>query len=82
MHTKHAKIRMKQRCISEHLVETLWTEGEVSFCRGAEIYTYHSRCEKGLSNKDDLAKLKRIYLVVIDGTLITCAYRNKNLRLH
>lgn len=83
--TKHCEQRMSQRGISNELIELVFEYGESHVHDGADVTSIQKekikelRLESCLSNQV-LDKLSRIYVVEIDGRIITTSHRYKRFK--
>lgn len=84
--TKHASVRMQQRGISQEMVAALIDCGRTRYTNGAWITdmdkggldSYLNR--QDAVNKQLLEKLRKTYLVEIDGHLVTAAIKDKRFK--
>ncbi len=84
--SKHAQKRSQQRSIPREVIELILRYGKRRYHRGANIHlmdkkTLHwARTHMGTSYKRLEEKLRKCYLVVIDGEVITIAHRTGRLK--
>ena len=84
--TKHAESRMAQRGVSRDLVKILWCYGRVRFANGAAIIdmdkegvSFYLR-DDPTSQRQAIDKLKKVYLVTVDRTLVTVGRANASYK--
>jgi len=84
--TKHAESRMTQRGISRDLVEIVGNYGRARFSNGAVIIDMD---EEGINSylgedpaplRQVIDKLKKVYLVTVDSTVVTVSRTNKRYK--
>ena len=84
--TKHAESRMTQRGISRDLVEIVGNYGRARFLNGAVIIDMD---EEGINSylgedpapqRQVIDKLKKVYLVTVDSTVVTVSRTNKRYK--
>lgn len=84
--TKHAKSRMTQRGISRDLVEIVGNYGRARFSNGV---VFIDMDEEGINSylgedptpqRQVIDKLKKVYLVTVDSTVVTVSRTNKRYK--
>lgn len=83
--TAHAESRGQQRGINEEMVSLLLTYGTTHRHSGADITCFDKKSwgrvvKESLCSPQMLERLRKCYLVEIDGLLITVGHRIKRLR--
>ena len=79
--TKHARARMQQRRLSDHMIAMVMTYGRLARVRGAEIFAIGKReVEQYLTEDVDLSKYQGVQVVCDPEGAILTAYRNSDFR--
>lgn len=84
--SKHASLRMRQRGVTEVLVQVLTWYGRLRYANGAwitdmdklSIETYLNNHKS--PNRQMIEKLRKTYIVEINGELVTVAHKNRSFR--
>ena len=85
MLTKHAILRMKQRSISQDIIDLLLSYGDIEYHKGKQIYSLCQLSLKLLSSEVNelttvLSKLNRVFVVAKGSIIITVGYKTKRLK--
>ena len=86
--SKHAKVRMQQRCIPRVVVDWLAAYGEVDHQRGAELFYFNEKARRAL--RKDLgrralrgySKSLNTYMVCTAGTIATVGHLHRRVVRH
>lgn len=85
MYSQHAALRMQQRGISEQIVEHLLAFGRTSYHKGREVVYFDHRTLSRLQRVGEVCpqicqKLRRHYLVLQDGDVVTVGHRTVHFK--
>lgn len=85
MYSQHAALRMQQRGISEQIVEHLLAFGRTSYHKGREVVYFDHQTLSRLQRVGEVSqqicqKLRRHYLVLQDGDVVTVGHRTVHFK--
>lgn len=89
IYTRHARVRCQQRGVSSSLIDIVLEYGCIEFHQGYEIYFLNKQkfkiicksLKKSKKNSNQIIdKLKKIYVVVQNGVIITIALKYRHFK--
>ena len=87
--TRHAQERLQQRCIPLFVVDLVIEFGKLEYDKhGGEKYYFDKRSKRRLHSYLGKALFRAIndylnvYIVMVEGKVITCGYRTKAINKH